>query len=336
VHIGLCSPSWPPGVEANGVVTYVSAIREHFVARGHRVSIFSQGRLIGSGGEERECGLVERERNPMAQLVQRVRRRVDGSRGHLPEIGRQIAAQVQVTQRADPLDILEMEESCGWPEIVQRMTGVPVVTRLHGPHFLKPGPRRSRGEQRSIRERCRAEGRAVRSARALTAPTRATLAVTCAEYGRAAGGISAVIANPVPAALPGQRWRLSRCDPDHILMVGRFDHVKGADTMLMAFEQLLERRPSARLTLVGPDIGFELTPGHTMGFEAYARACLAPQTRERVTFTGHLSPDRIAELRLTARVTVVASRWENFPYALVEGLAAGSPMISTGLAAKRS
>jgi glycosyltransferase involved in cell wall biosynthesis len=48
-----------------------------------------------------------------------------------------------------------------------------------------------------------------------------------------------------------------------------------------------------------------------------------------VTFTGTLPPARIAELRRSAYVSVVTSRRENFPYALIEGLAAGCPTVST-------
>src|SRR5579872_6610385 len=39
-------------------------------------------------------------------------------------------------QRHQRLDVLEMEESFGAARYVQQMTSVPVVVRLHGPHFL--------------------------------------------------------------------------------------------------------------------------------------------------------------------------------------------------------
>jgi glycosyltransferase involved in cell wall biosynthesis len=249
--------------------------------------------------------------------------------GGLPYMGRQVAADVLSAHRLAPFDILEMEESFGWCGIVERMTGVPVVTRLHGPHFLKPERLRSHGEMLADRSRCRAEARAVRSARVLTAPTHTMMAATCEAYERAAGQFNAVIPNPIRIAPEAKRWQLERCERDHILMVGRFDFWKGADTMLSAFDRLLEHRPSAKLTLVGPDLGIEITPGQCIGFEAYSRAVLSSAARQRVRFAGTLLPDQIAELRLAANVTVVASRCENFPYVLLEGFAAGCPMIST-------
>ena len=44
---------------------------------------------------------------------------------------------------------------------------------------------------------------------------------------------------------------------------------------------------------------------------------------------GLRTPEEIARLRRIACLTVVASRWENFPYAAVEAMAAGCPLIST-------
>lgn len=329
MHIGLCSPDWPPARAANGIVSYVSAVREYFLSQGHQVSIISQGRLFGGDDREIPIGPANEGGGPFDALSRRIGRRIDHWRGGLPGVGRMVAAQIVAAQRIAPIDVIEMEESFGWCDMVQRATGRAVVTRLHGPHFLKPDRPRTPRERRSDRQRCRAEGRAVRSARSLTAPTRAIMDATCAQYNRAPNGLNAVIPNPISLSQERERWSLEACDRDHILMVGRFDYWKGADTMLAAFEQLIERRPSARLTLVGPDMGIETAPGHCIGFEEFARANLSPGARERVTFTGMLRPDQIAQLRRDAYVTVVASRCENFPYALLEGFAAGCPMIST-------
>jgi glycosyltransferase involved in cell wall biosynthesis len=112
-------------------------------------------------------------------------------------------------------------------------------------------------------------------------------------------------------------------------MVGRFDYAKGADTLLLAFEKLRRSHPEARLTLVGPKIGIETGAGKIASFEEFARANLSPKTAERIELTGTLNQDAIAHLRREAFVTVVASRSETFSYALVEGLAAGCPMLST-------
>ncbi|MET0589480.1 MAG: glycosyltransferase family 4 protein [Novosphingobium sp.] len=333
MHIALYSPNWPPAGAANGIVSYVSTIREHLVGEGHKVSVVSNARLYPSDGPDVPLLPPIEEASGLDLIKRRALRRLDQWHGGRPGWGHLLAGQVRTAHRIAPIDILEMEESYGWSHTVARLSGVPVVTRLHGPCFLKPDQPRTAREKLIDQQRCRTEGAAVRSSSTLTAPTRAIMNVTCENYHRTPGAHDAVIPNPIRLTPESRRWRLEGCDRNRILMVGRFDYAKGADTMLLAFDRLLQTHPDARLTLVGPEVGLEVTPGQLASFEDYARARLSPEAASRVELTGTLTPEQIAPLRQQAFVTVIASRAENFPYALAEGLAAGSPMISTAWSA---
>lgn len=328
MHIGLCSPHWPPAGAANGIVTYVSALRDHFLSKGHAVSVISQGHLFDSKDHAQPLEL------PASQTMRsiwerRLSRRLDAWHGGLPGLGQSVARQIVTARRITPIDIVEMEESFGWARMVQEYARVPVVTRLHGPHFLKPAQPKAWRERLTDAQRSNAEGRAIRSARALTAPTQSTMDAVCSHYRVSSAVRRAVIPNPVTHVPEKDRWRLGDCEPEHILMVGRFDYWKGADTMLAAFARLSSWRPRARLTLVGPDFGIRTGAGRILNFDEYTEANLPETVRERVTFTGTLSADRIKALRQKAYVTVVTSRLESFSYALVEGMASGCPVIST-------
>lgn len=329
MHIALYSPSWPPAGSANGIVSYVATVKDYFACQGHQVSILSQGTLHQSNGQEVSLRSGAEELTGLRRLKHRVSGRLDGWHGALPGVGRQLAAQFKDAHRIAPIDIIEMEESFGWSDTVRRLSRIPVVTRLHGPYFLKPPTPRTTIRKLNDLQRCQKEGRAVRSSLTVTAPTRAIMQITSRQYQRIAQPSDTVIPNPIQLASQTSRWSMDRCNREEILMVGRFDYIKGADVMLLAFDRLLRSHPSARLTLVGPHIGIETMPGQMANFESFARQRLSPQAMERITLTGTLTPFEIAKLRVQASVTVVASRWENFPYALLEGLAAGSPMLST-------
>jgi glycosyltransferase involved in cell wall biosynthesis len=327
VHIGLCSPHWPPS-QANGIVSYVSAIRDHFIARGHEVSVVSQERLHTSDGATLSLA-PSRTMKAVAQSRDRFRRLRRQSEGALPEVGRNVARQIAAAHRLRPFDVVEMEESFGWSDLAARAIAAPVITRIHGPHFLKPDNDLTERERREGQARCEAEARAVRNAAMVTAPTQAMMAGTCRSYSRDPAARSAVIANPIRLREDTPRWTLGGAEPGHVLMVGRFDYLKGADTMLLAFERLLETQPEARLTLVGPDEGMEAGAGRRIGFAEFAATRLSPRTRQRIEFRGLLSQAEIAPLRMKAMATVVSSRCENFPYVLLEAMAAGSPLVST-------
>lgn len=329
MHIGLCSPHWPPSRGANGIVSYVAEVRRHFLARGHDVSIIAQGHMISADGDATALAPRSGAGRALVRAGNSIAWRLDRAPGALAPVGRALAREVAAAHRIRRFDLVEMEESFGWSEMVARAIDVPVITRLHGPHVVKPARSLTQAELLLDEERCRAEASAVRSAAVVTSPTRAILEETCARYGRDPDRISRVIANPIGLHEGTPRWSLAGCEPDHVLVIGRFDFWKGADTMLLAFDRLLQVRPNARLTMVGPDEGLETTPGTRIGFEAFARANLSPAVRDRITFTGKLTAAEIAPLRLKANVTVCASRWESFPYVLLEGMAAGSPLVCT-------
>ena len=52
---------------------------------------------------------------------------------------------------------------------------------------------------------------------------------------------------------------------------------------------------------------------------------------ERVRFAGALPRDEVLALHRAADATVLSSAWENFPHAVVEALAVGTPVVSTSV-----
>lgn len=325
MHIGYYSPAWPPAGAANGIVSYVSTIRSYLLANGHDVSVLSNGTLFTSdGGQHVIAPGRSGKRSPWARLWSKIDRRF----GHYPFTARQLARQIRRAREVAQIDLFEMEESFGWSGAAQRMLDVPLVTRLHGPQCIRPEGYQDASEARQARERIDAEGSAIRSACAITVPTRTTLDAVRRQYGYLPSPHE-VIANPISVSSADLRWSAATCDPDLILNVGRFDHIKGADTMLRAFEMVVARRPNARLIMVGPDTGLITPKGEKLGFDCYTRRYISPEVRARITFAGLLRPEEIAKLRRSAYMTVVAARNENFPYAAIEAMAAGSPLIST-------
>lgn len=325
MHIAYYAPTWPAAGASNGIVTYVAAMRRQLLEQGHVVSVVSQGRLHVSDGTVHALDDTPSPRSWWARL----RGRIERDRGDYPAAALRLAGQMHHAQQLARFDLLEMEESFGWSRITQTALAVPVVTRLHGPHFMQAERIGTAIQQRQRRQRIAAEERGFREARALSAPTRATMAAATAHYAHCPL-MAAVIHNPVTDDGDAATcWTPGPEGAAHILFVGRFDRLKGADTILQAFARIAEARSDARLVMVGPDEGLVQPDGSRMHFDDYAAQVLNAGVRARITFTGTLPRERIAALRRRSAVTVVASRHETFHYAAVEAMSAGSPVIST-------
>jgi glycosyltransferase involved in cell wall biosynthesis len=231
-------------------------------------------------------------------------------------------AQIAVARHR--IDVLMMEESFGWAADVRMAIAIPVVVTLHGPHWLhrtragKPGPG---PDQR--REAWEAAG--LQRIDGIISPSRDVLERTRAEWGLP-DVPTTVIGNPVhigPLIQPA-----ADVAAPHLLFVGRFDRIKGADVLIDAFSRIAAAHPACKLTFVGPDSGVEQSDGSTLHLTD-ALAALPALVRDRVAALGHRTRDEITEIRRQHPITLITSRYETFGVALIEAMAAGSAVVST-------
>lgn len=226
-------------------------------------------------------------------------------------------------------DIIEMEESFGWARWVVKETSIPVCVRLHGPWFLN-GSILGVPQDDKYHERVRQEGKAIRLAHSVSAPSRDVLEQVRAFYGLELPEAEIIPAPTLPVPV-SERWRLDTCDPDQVVFVGRFDRHKGGDLIIEAFRHVLKAVPEAKLRFVGPDRGCKADDGRFWNIEEFIRDRI-PGALE----TGHIEwlgnepvPfPRLAEIRRHGMVTVVCSRYENFPLTVVEAMALGCPTVA--------
>ncbi len=320
MHIGLYSPAWPPGDLPNGVVTYVRIVRAELVRRGHRVSIFSGH--CQPNDAERVYHVDIGNRWPLWRAVQR---RIGRGWNSEYDFGPHIAQAVRRVHAREPLDVFEMEESFGWCADVARHTPVPLVVKLHGPAFLSLVDVDREVSRRETR--VETEGEALRSARAIIAPSRSTMLDTAQKYSLSHGEVVS-IPNPVDAVADALIWRVSAEWAGDILFIGRFDYRKGGDAAIQAFARLARTRPRLRLTFVGPDHGLSLAEGDVQHFADYVCANVEPDVAARIHFLGTQPAEEVQRLRLQCAVTLLASRWESFGYVVAEAMMQGCPIAA--------
>ena len=321
MHVGLFSPEWPVNESFNGIVTYVHNLRNELIRQGHRVSVVTN--RIGSTNKDSGIHLVE------ATTAFKVRRKVSSllntGAADVFHWGKAIAAKVNQIHRADPLDVFEMEESFGWCADVQKMIAPPVVVKLHGPAFLTLTEEDKRAE--FAKTKIEKEGAALRKIKSIIAPSRCTLQGTLSRY-QLKPVLHKVIPNPLAAEPAVCEWQFEKCDPKTILFVGRFDKLKGGDTVLIAFRRLLDIDPDLKLIFIGPDIGITKDDGARKPFEEWRNSLFSANQRPQIQYLGLLPKPAIASIRSKAMLTIVTSRWENQPNTLLEAMILGCPVAA--------
>jgi glycosyltransferase involved in cell wall biosynthesis len=322
MHIGLFSTAWPINEHPHGIVTYVHYLRSELINQGHRVSVFAK--TIGRTNIDPGIYLVK----PTAAY--RFRRKLAGltGQGSYDTLywGEAIAATVNRVSRKDSIEILEMEESFGWCADVQKRVSCPVVVKLHGPAFLTlvEEDRRTAFAAAKIEM----EGQGLRQITSIIAPSECALLSTITRY-QLNPKIKKVIRNPIKIDPKLERWELDHCDRKTILFVGRFDKLKGGDTVLIAFRRLLEIDDSLKLIFVGANHGLTSTDGPRIFFEEFKRSLFTEKQIRSIDYLGELPRADIFNLRTKAMLTVVASRWENQPNTALEAMIQGCPIVAT-------
>lgn len=328
LNVAFYSPGWPAETAQNGIVTYVESLAPAIEARGGRAFVIAPAHVALPDddafmtAELGDSGIVGGAwRRLQARLI-------GGDREHHARHARAVARAALRLKDKHRIDILEIEESFGWARIIQNLADIPVVVRIHGPHFVADASQRAAAGKSQYERRIAHEGEAIVNAHGVTCPSKGLLDATREHYG-GAGRTSRAIPNPIEPAPDSQRWRIENCDPNTLLFIGRFDRRKGADIAIQAFAKAAQKLPDLKLVMAGDDRGVLTEQGEILKFQDYASRFIPPDLRARVEFLGRTPRERLETLRRQALAHLSASRFECFAYAVSESLAAGCPVIAT-------
>ncbi len=192
----------------------------------------------------------------------------------------------------------------------------PVVARLHTPSFLTA---RLAAERPDFDLRaCEAlEAAGVHCAESITSPSQALTDTVCRRWRLPATRVG-VVPNPIDDELFAPVTQDAEV-AGSILVVGRVERNKGQDVLLEALPAIREAVPQAHLRVVGADGG---------AAEQLGRRARELGVSEAIAFEGSVAREELPSAYRSASVSVVPSRFENFPYTCVEAMACGRAVVA--------
>jgi phosphatidylinositol alpha-mannosyltransferase len=284
-----------------GVQNHVIDLAEALIGLGHHVSVLAPGEEDGADLPEYVVPAGKSVPVPANGSVARL------------TFGPLSAARTRRWLREGDFDVLHIHEPA-----------VPSLSLLS--LWAAEGPVVATYHRSSDRSRTMAAGHAI--LRPSMEKVMARIAVS--EYSRDTlvhhvGGEPVVIPNGVYVdryrnAEPREEWRGSQ---GTVAFIGRLDEArKGLDVLLKAWPAIRERRPGARLLVVGT------------GDVDRARRRLPAGLRDTVTFLGGVDDHEKAQVLKTADVYVAPNTGgESFGIILVEAMAAGAAVVASDLPA---
>jgi len=237
---------------------------------------------------------------PRAYAVHWVSRR-------LPPGVRHAAVAAAVARHARRAEVVYATSMVGRTALGCLFARRPFVAKLTSDPAFERSHRRGLGAEDTVAKALRAvRNWSVRRAAHIVSPSE-YIAKLAASW-RGADGVS-VLPNPAPDAGDAQPVALPAARP-LVVFAGRLTAAKNLDVAVRAVERL----PEATLIVIG---------------DGEERQRLEGTAGDRVRFVGARPRSEVLGFLAAADVAVLPSAWENFPHAVVEALAMGTPVVAT-------
>jgi len=334
-RVAYFSPGWPIRDYPNGIVTYVQNIISGF-NNNEDIETYILANQINTDYISQEIIDLSKhdKNNTIKSITDKILYRLNTDYFKAKQFHYRRDNTVQRIINAiksinDNIDILEIEESFGLAEYVVQKTNIPVITRLHGPWFIH-APLLKQDSEFDYPLRVNVEGKAIQASAGISAPSQDVLDKVREFYNDPLPH-ARVIPNPVQSTPKELQWILGKQKKPSILVVGRFDLHKGGDLAIDAFRIIALKNKEVELFFVGPNRNVVIEDVQ-YSFHDYLESFVPEnEIKNRIHFLDHCDHLKISDLRRNTTITMMTSRYDNFPMSLLESISAGSPVVGASV-----
>lgn len=328
MKIWLLTTEYPPFF-GGGIATYCLHTARMFTSFGHEVSVFVADNNLEETLTTDEIDRVRiiRFRPGQGEAYRYL--------GYIAALSFQVSEIVEeFIKREGVPDVLECQDYLGIAYFLlqkkkilwDRLRDLPVILTLHTPKFLC-----DIFDQASVYRFPdfwigEMERFCIRAADTLISPSQYLLEEICRHIDLA--GLDAhVIPNPYEVWNGVSSKNMQRADREDNIFLGRLEYRKGITQLLSYFRELWDNGIKARLKLIGGDTFF-LPKGEMMSsylqkkYKRYFEDGL-------IIWEGKKDPETLMQLLSKARVGIVPSLFENFPYVVLELLSNGVMVLAS-------
>ena len=341
-HLIICR-EYPPA-PGGGIGTYAFLISHLLAEFGETVHVISQ---IWEGAEktiQEECNgrliihripfenwTALRKPRPHPDLRSNISRTLFNSEFHAQGFSWEAGQLAERLVDSEGIDLIESQEYEAplYFFLLRRALGSgpkhspPCIVHLHSPTVFIATHNDWDLTSSAISVARRQEEYCIAAADALLCPSSFLASQVQAHYGVEPGMIEVI---PLPKAAGGRIERAADTWINGpICYVGRLERRKGALEWIRAAVQIAQESPQTVFEFTGENI----LGCNPIQSELVLIEMVPSNLRPRFTFHGGQTRQSIPEYLARARMTAVPSRWENFPYACIEAMSSGLPVLAT-------
>ena len=341
-HLIICR-EYPPA-PGGGIGTYAFLISQLLAEFGETVHVISQAWEGAEKAIQEECNgrlivhripfedwTALRKPKPHADLSSNLGRSLFNTEFHAQGFSWEAGLLAERLVEVEGIDLIEGQEYEAplYYFLLRRASGQgprrspPCIVHLHSPTVFIATFNDWDLNAPAISTARRLEEYCIGAADALLCPSSFLARQVQEHYGVEPGRIEVI---PLPKADGGRiRRATDTWINGPICYFGRLERRKGLLEWIGAAVQIAQEAPQAVFEFTGANI----LGCNPIESELVLIEMVPTKLRPRFIFHGGQARQRIPEYLARARIAAVPSRWENFPYACIEAMSSGIPVLAT-------
>jgi glycosyltransferase involved in cell wall biosynthesis len=322
MHIALAAQEYSSDIDLGGIGAYTRHLTTGLRQLGQRVT-----NMFGTskGGNPRP---VSTDR-PRGSRWRKVRSILPISSFRALSYSLALRRQVERLAALEALDIVEVPDWGAEGFALARRATVPLVIKLHAPFFVINGYNKQSLPLDTVILNW-LEKQAILKADLLTSPSASLAEIVARQYHIPLERIH-ILPNPIDENVftPAVQSHAESETGLTVLYVGRLNTIKGIYTLVRAIPNVARACPDVTFLFVGPDMPIGLSGGSHQ--QELIKHLAQQPVQARVHFLPTQTREQLVSLYQASAVCVVPSLYDNFPYACLEAMACGKPVVASAV-----
>jgi glycogen(starch) synthase len=318
MNICYLSKEYPPNI-IGGVGIYTQEISRSLSQLGHKIFVITEAKdKEGTFHENGVCVMRVRPARLPVFFFLRDRIKMTVERLEYSYAVSRRLRQLMKDERIDVVESCEARAEGFWHYLFA--SHPPLLVKLHTPESIIFRWNRDDAESLDFKLMEKLEEYWIFKAKRLVAITRSMRGLASNYYQFDLGNLP-VIPNPfnINVFKPGLPEKTADAAAT-VLYAGRLEFRKGVHVLIRAVPLVLKEFPDTKFVFVGSDCGMKLY----LQKKVEEFKCGA-----NVSFVDHVPREKLVEFYHNSTVCVMPSLWENYPYACLEAMACGKPVVAS-------
>jgi len=322
MHVCLMSAEYPPEGKLGGIATYTKKLAHSLTRLGHKVTVISS--TANSDFSYDNGGVnVHRIHGFPVTIAEKIRYPAYPLNAVL-NFSYRVFKKFEAVSKQDKIDIVEAPENLATAAVLfKRRSDIASVTRLHTPSYLV---RELNGEEitKKLETYHQLEQEQTLYSRAVTSPTKALADIVAKKW-------NLQNIEVIPNFFDLEEYKPDESvynslfsDGEYLLYYGRLEVRKGVHIFAEALSSVLRKYPNIKVGFVGK--GMTCKDGTPM--KDYILK-LNSDFVNRLIFVEHIPYNQLYPIIERAKLVVLPSIWENFPYTCLEAMSFGKTVLAS-------